>query len=270
MRGPGCHDTSESELRGATMNDGQSTPFALCHQPWVRILAESDGVCLSELMISLAIGAAVLATTLSTLNIVQIHAGKQYRLLNHQQDLRLGLEVFEQEVRLATADTIVTAAPNEFQFHANLSDHRTVTTASLLPGQSVLPVQDGRGWGEGKIVSVCDRHACKSHRLAHSGQRYQLTLAEPVGISFPEGASVHVNNRVKYYVKGNEDGTSNLMRMVDGGASVLIGGLSDPRFSYWNDRGQGTSHPAYVKRIVLEIHSSQPLHRMVREVSIRS
>lgn len=89
-------------------------------------------------------------------------------------------------------------------------------------------------------------------------------------ISFTKGASVQVNNRVKYYVKGNEDGTSNLMRMIDGGASVLIGELGDLQFSYWNDMGQEATQASHVKRVVLVIHSSQPLHRMVREVSIRS
>jgi hypothetical protein len=221
-------------------------------------------------MISLSIGAAVLATALSTLNIVQTHAGKHHRTLNHQQDLRLGLEVFEQEVRLATGDTIAIVAPEEFLFHANLADHRTITSADVLPGSTVLPVQDGRGWGEGKTIKVCGRHMCESHRLARPGQRYQLTLAEPVGMSLPGGASVQVHNRVKYYVKGNEDGTSHLMRMVDGGASVLIGELADLKLSYWNDKGQGTTEPSHVKRVVLEIQSSQPLHRMVREVSIRS
>ena len=252
------------------MSDKKATTTTLRHQPWVRILAESNGVCLSELMISLAIGAAVLATALSTLNIVQTHAGKQHRVLNHQQDLRLGLEVFEQEVRLATADTIAMAAPQEFLFHANLGDQRTITTSDVLPGSTVLPVQDGSGWGEGKTISVCGRHMCELHRLARSGQRYQLTLTEPVGVSFPSGASVQVINRVKYYVKDNGDGTSNLIRMVDGGASVLIGEVGDLRFSYWNEMGQGTAQPSHVKRVVLEIHSNQPLHRMVREVSIRS
>lgn len=252
------------------MNRGISIIPNPRRQPWVRVLSDSAGVCLSELMISLAIGAAVLATALSTLNIVQAHAGKQHRTLNHQQDLRLGLEVFAQEVRLATADAIETAAPKEFLFHANLADHRTTTTAEVSPGSSVLPVLDGRGWGEGKTIRLCGQHACESHRLARPGQRYQLTLAEPVGISFPKGAALQVINRVKYYAKGNEGGNSNLMRMVDGGASVLIGEIGDLRFSYWNDMGQGTTQPSQVKRVVLEIHSSQPLHRMVREVSIRS
>ena len=221
-------------------------------------------------MISLAIGAVVLATALTTLNIVQTHAGRQQRSLSQQQEVRLGLEVFEQEVRLATAETIVTAASDQFLFYANLSDRRTVTTAGLIPGQTVLPVLDGRGWGEGKTISICGRHGCEPHRLAHAGQRFQLTLADPIESSFPGGASVQILNRVVYYVKRQEAGQWNLMRMVDGGASMLIGGLDDLRFSYRNDLGQSTVQAALVRRVILEIHSDQPLHRMVREVSIRS
>lgn len=239
-------------------------------QPGSRSLFNTDGVCLSELMISLAIGAVVLATALTTLNIVQTHAGKQQRSLNQQQDLRLGLEVFEQEVRLATAETIVTATSDQFLFYANLSDHRTVTTAGLSPGQTVLPVLDGSGWGEGKTLSVCGRYGCESHRLAHAGQRFHLTLVDPIQSSFPEGASVQILNRVVYYVKRQEAGQSNLMRMVDGGASVLIGGLDDLRFSYRNDLGQSTVQAALVRRVILEINSDQALHRMMREVSVRS
>ena len=251
------------------INGNWISPTFRC-QPGARGLSNDDGVCLSELMISLAIGAAVLAAALTTLNIVQTHAGKQHRSLNHQQDLRLGLEVFEQEVRLAAADTIVTVAPNEFVFYANLSDHRTVTTAGILSGESVLPVVDGSGWGEGKMISICGRHGCESHRLARVGQRFQLTLADALESSFPEGASVQILNRVIYYVKSHEAGKWNLMRMVDGGASVLIGDLDNLRFSYWNDIGQGTTQSSLVRRVILEIHSDQPLHRMVREVSIRS
>lgn len=236
----------------------------------IGILIDKRGVCLAELMISLATGAAVLAAALSTFNIVQAHANKQHRTLRHQQELRLGLEVFEQEARLATADSIVTAAPGEFLFHANLSAHRTMTTSAVSPGQSVLAVQDGSGWGKGKTVIICGYQTCEAHRLARAGRRYQLILTEPVESSFPSGASVEVHNRVFYYVKRDGEGTSNLMRMVDGGANVLIGELDDLRFSYWGEMGQETDQPSQVKRIVLEIRSNQPLHRMVREVSIRS
>jgi hypothetical protein len=242
----------------------------LRRQACFHALVNTRGVCLTELMISLAVGATVLAAVLSVFNIVQAHAEKQHRTLKHQQDLRLGLEVFEQEARLATAESIVKAAPDEFVFLANLSAYRTTTTSAILPGQSVIPVQDGRGWGEGKTVMVCGPRACESHRLSRGGQRYQLTLAEPVGASFPTGAAIEVHNRVLYYVKHEKEDTSNLMRMVDGGASELIGELDDLRFSYWDEMGQETNQLQLVRRVVLEIQSNQSLHRMVREVSIRS
>lgn len=234
------------------------------------MLTDKRGICLTELMISLATGAAVLAAALNAFNMVQAHADKQHRTVRHQQELRLGLEVFEQEARLAVADSMVTAAPDEFLFHANLGAYQTMTTGALISGQSVLPVQDGSGWGEGKTVNICGPHACESHHLSRAGQRYQLMLTEPVGLSFPTGASVEVQNRVRYYVKRDEDGTLNLMRMVDGGASILIGGLDDLRFSYWGEMGQKTNQPSQVKRITLEINSNYPPHRMVREVSVRS
>lgn len=233
-------------------------------------LSDQSGITLMELMISLAIGSAVLAAALNTFSIAQAHADKQYRAFTHQQDLRLGLEVFEQEARMARADSIVATDPSTFQFDANLGGQRTVTTAAVVPGQSVLSVQDSSGWGERKTVMVCGPGACESHRLARTGQRYQLTLDEPVGATFAAGASVEIRNHLTYYVKRDGDGRCKLMRMVDGGASVLIGGLDDVRFSYWDDRGQPTNRMLQVKRVVLELTSNQPLHNMVREVSVRS
>jgi hypothetical protein len=236
----------------------------------ISMVSDNRGVCLTELMVGLTAGAIVLAAALNALNVAQAHVGKQHNDLRHQQDLRLGLEVFEQEARLAVADSIVSATPDEFRFHANIGAHRTVTTGAVVPGQSVIAVQDGSGWSEGKTVIICDAQACETHRLSRSGQRYQLTLTEPVALSFPAGASVEVNNRVVYYTKRDESGTVNLMRMIDGGANILISDLEDLHFSYWDEHGQLTRQPSLVKRIVLEIESNHYLHRMMREVSLRS
>ncbi|MBI3356644.1 MAG: hypothetical protein HY038_07745 [Nitrospirae bacterium] len=236
----------------------------------VSPFSDMRGVCLTELMVSLATGAIVLAVTLDTVNVVQTRAAQQHRALAQQQDLRLGLEVFEQEARLAVTDSIVTATPDEFLFLANVGAQRTVTTAAVGPGQSVLAVQDGSGWGEGKTVVLCGQQACEAHRLSRAGQRYQLALAEPVGLSLPSGASVEVRNRVVYYTKRAEKRTLRLMRMVDGGANVLIGELKDVRFSYRDERGGLTHLPSQVKRVVVEIESSHSAHRIVREVSLRS
>jgi hypothetical protein len=231
---------------------------------------DKRGVCLTEVMISLTVGVIVLAAALNALNVAQAHVGKQQNDLRHQQDLRVGLEVFEQEVRLAVADSIVSATPEEFRFHANISAHRTVTTGSVVPGQSVIAVQDGSGWSEGKTVIICVHQVCEAHRLSRSGQQHQLTLAEPFALSFPSGASVEVNNQVLYYAKRDENGTVKLMRMVDGGANVLIGDLEDLHFSYWDEHGHVTQQASLVKRVVLEIKSNHYSHRMVREVTLRS
>lgn len=212
----------------------------------------------------------MLAAALDTLNVVQTHAAKQHRTLAHQQDVRLGLEVFEQEVRLAVADSIVTAAPDKFVFLANVSAQRTTTTSAVVPGQSVLAVQDGSGWGEGKTVTLCGQQACEVHRLSRAGQRYQLTLAEPVGLTLPAGASAEVSNRVLYYTKSDDKGALSLMRMVDGGANVLIGELKEAHFSYRDEGGHATHVPSQVKRVVVEIEPSRSARRVVREVSLRS
>jgi len=120
-----------------------------------------SGVCLTELMIGLAAGTIVLAATLGTFNTIHHHVIDRQRVLAYQQDLRLGLEVFEQEARLAGAETITAAMPDEFQFSANLNAQRTSTTGAVAPGQTVLTVQDGSDWGSGKRCSFAARSYAK-------------------------------------------------------------------------------------------------------------
>ena len=243
----------------------------LVRELWkTRLGFNSQGVCLTELMVSLTTGAIVLAAALETFNVLEAHAVRQHRTVANQQDLRLGLEVFEQEVRLAVADSVVTASPSEFLFLANVNAQRTTTTSVVMPGQAILAVQDGSGWGEGKTVTLCGQQACEAHRLSRAGQRHQLTLTEPVGLTLPAGASIEVINRVVYYTRRDEQGTLRLMRMVDGGASVLIGELEDARFSYWDERGRATQLPAQMKRVVVEIKPMYSARTVAREVSLRS
>lgn len=230
--------------------------------------SDHHGICLMELVISLAAGTIVLAAALDTFNVVQPLAAARQRALTQQQELRLGLDVFVQEARLA--GSVVAAAPDQFLFLANLSGQRTVTTTTVLPGQSLLAVQDGSGWREGKAVILCERGACEEHRLIRTGQRDQLALTEPVQSIFPSGASVEVTNRVVYYTKRDEQDGVNLMRMVDGGASILAGELKKARFSYRDEYGHVAQTPSDVRRVVVEIEPSHLGHRIVREVGIRS
>jgi prepilin-type N-terminal cleavage/methylation domain-containing protein len=252
------------------MSRSQSIPSPTQQQPALEVVPGQFGFTLIELMLSLAIGVAVLAATLNVFTMAKTHADKHFTAVRQQQDMRLGLEVFEQEVRLATADSIQTADPDRILFHANLGALRTNTTGTLLPGQSVIAVQDGSGWAVGKTVTICSSMNCESHQLARAGQRNQLTVVEPLASSFSAGASVEVRNRVVYYAKRDENGTSQLMRMVDGGASVMIGRLHDLRLSYWDEMGKQTDTISDVKRVVLEIHSNQSRGVMLRDVTIQS
>lgn len=236
----------------------------------LSLISDRRGVCLTELVMSLATGAIVLAAAFEIFHIVQTVAGAQQRTMTQQQDLRLALEVFEQEVRLTATEAIVTVEPDQFLFLANLNGQQTTTTGAVLPGQSVLAVQDGSGWGEGKTVILCGREACEVHRLVRAGQRYQLTLAEPIESMFPAGASVEVSNRVAYYTKRDEQGVLNLMRMVDGGASLLVGELNQAHFSYRDGRSHVTRRPSEVRRVLIEIEPSHLGHRTIREVGLRS
>lgn len=228
------------------------------------------GVCLTEVMLSLTTGAIVLAAALDTFNVMHRQTIQQERAVTNQQDLRIGLEVLEQEIRLATSDSIVAAAPDQFLFNANINAQYTTTTASIVSGQLTVPVQDGSGWGGGKTVKFCSRAGCEIHSLARAGQKYLLTLAEPARQPFPAGTSVEVINRVTYYTKPNERGTLTLMRMVDGGASGLIGELEQISFSYWSDRGDSTNLSSSIKRVVVDLKLKHSSSKIAKEVALRS
>lgn len=235
-----------------------------------RHASNERGACLAECMVSLATGTIVLAASLQTFTMLHTQTIQQQRVLSHQQDLRVGLEVLEQEVRLAATDSIVTASPQEFRFQANINGQRTTLGSAVMPGQSILPVLDGSGWGKGKTVVLCARQACESHGLLRDGQRLQLMLSEPVGTAFPAGTSVEVMNHVAYYTKPDERQVVRLMRMVDGGANVLIADLKDVRWSYWDEEGRPALLPSLIKRVVVEMTSGVLPNKTVGEVSLRS
>lgn len=228
------------------------------------------GFCLSELIIAMAVGTVVLAGSLEALNLVHAQAVQQQRSMTWQQDMRAGLEVLEQDVRMASAATITTAKPDRLEFSANVHALETTTTATVVSGQTVVPVQDGGGWGPGKSVRICAAQGCESHSLAQAGQRLQLVLSEPVSGLFPAGASVEVMNRVAYYTRADEAGRLRLMRMIDGGAGVLIGDLGAVQLSYWDDRGRVAAVTGSVARVVVAIEPMDSRAKAVREVSVRS
>lgn len=235
-----------------------------------RTVLDARGCGLTELMVGSLAGAIMLAAALDVFNRLHARAYHQYRAVAHQQDIRIGLEVFEQEVRLATAGAVAVADAAELRFHANVGGQRTVTTAEGAPGQVILSVQDGSGWGGGKTVAVCDAAGCERHELARAGQRYQLTLTQPLNRTIASGASVEIVNLVRYYAARDAHGTTRLMRMIDGGANPLIADLEVVRLTYRDRQGHLAGAPAQVSRVVLELRTARQSRPIVREVSLRS
>ena len=153
------------------------------------------GTSLTELIFALVAGLVVLGATLQALSYFQQQFMRQQREVAQQQDLRLGLEVLEQELRLAGSDSLTTAATDSVAFSANLQGLSTTVTATAAIGQTVLSVEDGRGWDDRKTIVACWAERCETLALARDGQRHLLTVTQPLTEAIPSGASVSLLNQ---------------------------------------------------------------------------
>jgi len=168
------------------------------------------GTSLAELMLAMAAGMVILAATLQTLSYFQRQFIKQQREVAQQQDLRLGLEVLEQELRLIGPGFLTTTASDSVEFLANLPGLFTTITTVAAIGQTVLPVGDGRGWDNGKTLVICWTEHCETLVLARDGQRSLLTVTQPLTRVIPAGAFVSLLNRVRYYSRRDDQGVLRL------------------------------------------------------------
>lgn len=219
----------------------------------------SAGLSLVELMIGLAAGSVVMAATVQTLaHLDQKFSGQQEAMVQHQE-LRIGLNVLESELRLAgsgaapNAAALTKAASDEVEFPANLSGLLTVLTAPVSAGDRELSVRSADNFPKGKRILICDQTRCEDSRLAKDGRSNRLSLASPVGGAFPAGAVVSVSNVVRYYLRPDASGMSQVMRQVDGGAGSLIGDVSRFRLTYLDQNGKPTGNPRLVSRIAVEL-----------------
>jgi hypothetical protein len=228
------------------------------------------GTSLTELMFAMTAGLIVLGATLQALSFFQQQFLRQQREVAQQQDLRLGLEVLEQELRLAGSGSLTIADPDSVEFSANLQGLSTTVTATADIGQTALSVEDGRGWDDRKTIAVCWNERCETLVLARDGQRRVLAVAQPLTKTIPSGAFIVLLNHIRYYSRRDDQGILRLLRQVDGGASVLVGDIREARFSYWDEHGQAVTQPALVKRVVVEVMTSAYGIRAVREMSLRT
>lgn len=237
--------------------------------PYHRRWAEA-GTSLIELMFATAAGLVVFGATLQALSYFQQQIMRQQRGVAQQQDLRLGLEVLEQELRLAGSDSLTTAASDSVEFSANLQNLSTTVTAAAAAGQTDLSVEDGRGWEDRKTIVVCWAERCERLALARGGQRRLLTVTQPLTRAIPSGAFVSLLNHVRYYSRRDDQGVLRFLRQVDGGASVMVGDIREARFSYWDENGQAATEPTQVRLVVIEVMMSDQGMRAVRKISLKT
>ncbi len=228
------------------------------------------GISLVELMLAMVAGLVVLGATLQALSYFQRQFMRQQHEVAQQQDLRIGLEVLEQELRLAGSDSLTIVDSDTVEFSVNLQGLATTVITGASIGQTALSVEDGRGWEDRKTIVVCWAERCETLALARDGQRHLLTVTQPLTRAIPSGAFVSLLNRVRYYSRRDDQGVLRLLRQVDGGASVLVRDIREARFSYWDENGQTTTEPALVKLVVVEVMLSDHGIRAVREISLRT
>jgi hypothetical protein len=233
-------------------------------------LSRQSGSSLLELLAAMTAGLIVLGATLQCLSYFQREFARQQYDVGQEQDVRLSLELLQQELRLASLGSLSIARPDAIEFMANANGLTTNVTAPGEKGRTTLEVADGREWPEGKTMEVCWNDVCDRFSLARPGQRYLLTLVEPIARPIPPGASVMVMNRIRYYSRLDERGILRCLRQIDGGASVLIGNIRSMTFSYWDGHGRRTAQPELVRRVVVEV---APAHRPAkdkREITLRT
>ncbi len=238
---------------------------------WIR---NCRGVCLAEVMIALTAGAVVLSATLESLSHFDRRLSKQQTAAAQTQDLRIGLKVLEDELRIIDAGASPAAAPlsaagrQEIEFGANLGGLVTTLTDAVSSAQQDLPVLNGTDWPKGKGILVCDRERCAEGRLARDGRKAWLNVAAPLGRDFAAGSHVRAVNRVRYYVKADRNGTACLMRDVDGGVNALVRDLERFEFGYFDGDGAPTTDPSRVARVRIDAAMGENRAATVRDVGI--
>jgi len=239
-------------------------------------LQDCAGICLAEAMIAMAAGVVVLSATIQTLNHFQQKLWAQHDAIAHHQDLRVGMGVMEAELRVAGAAApaigtgLLRAEPQEVEFLANLAGLVTTLSSPVSSSQDELPVGDGSDWPTGKQLLVCTEDRCAEGRLARDGRPHRLSLTEPLGQAFPAGSSVAVSNLVRFYVRKDQNGTTSLMRQVDGGASTLIGDVTWFRLVYLDPEGKRTQDPARVARVRVEVSGGGDRRVLTKDIGLRA
>jgi len=228
------------------------------------------GFSLIEVLAAMAAGLVILGAGLQSVVYFQREFARQHGHVIQEQDVRLGLELFAEELRLVSSGSLLVVASDVIEFTANINNLSTNVTAPVAPGQTTVTVDDGRGWPDGKVVRVCWNDQCEDFTLARAGQRNLLTFVEPASRPIPSGASAMVMNRVRYYSRPGERGILRWLRQVDGGASVITGNIAAFTVRYWDAQGRPVTRPEQVRRIQAEISLPGRTVTQTREITLRT
>jgi hypothetical protein len=234
------------------------------------------GICLAEALIATAAGIVVLSASIQALKHFDRRLGAQQEAIARHQDLRIGLKVLEDELRLAATGAGASGTPllktetGELVFLANLAGFSTSMTQPISPGQQQLSVGDGAGWPKNKRVVVCSEERCAESRLARDGQEKTLSLTTALGQAFPIGSTVVVSNQVRYYLGKDSRGKSVLMRQVDGGTNPLIGDVAWFRLHYLDRDGRPTQDANRVTRLQVELAVGNGRPLIKSEIGLRA
>ncbi len=235
----------------------------------------SAGASLLELLIAMAISSIAISASIHVFSSVGMRFSAQHSTMATNQDLRLGLDVLCSEVRLAGGGLLggdspfLKAKSDEIEFFANLSGASTTLTQIAEIGRQELPVEEGAGWPKGKPLLMCTAVHCAWNQLAADGRKQTLILVTPTTEQFPARSAIFLLNRVRYYVKRQDDGTMRVMRDVDGGASTLLGDVSQFELQYLDRDGRMTTDLSEVVRVRVAIQAGRQGSRLVRDVAIR-
>jgi hypothetical protein len=235
----------------------------------------SAGASLIELLIAMAISSIAISASIHVFSSVGLRFSTQHSTMVTNQDLRLGLDVLCSEVRLAGGGLLggdspfLKAKADEIEFFANLSGASTTLTQVAEVGRQELSVDEGAGWPKGKQLLVCTAVHCAWNQLAADGRKQTLTVVTPTAEQFPARSAIFLLNRIRYYVKRQDDGTLRVLRDVDGGASTLLGDVSEFELQYLDRNGRVTSNLSDVVRVRAAIQVGRQGSRLVRDVAIR-
>jgi prepilin-type N-terminal cleavage/methylation domain-containing protein len=226
------------------------------------------GFSLIEVIAAMAAGLVVLTAALQALLYFQREFARQHEQIVQQQDVRLGLDLLIQELRVAGPGSLSLVRPDTVEFFANVSGLTTNVTAPAAVGQTTVTVQDGRGWPDHKQVGVCWNDVCEHFTLARAGQRNLLTFVEPAPGPIPSGALVMVINRIRYYSRPDEFGILRWLRQIDGGASVIARNIAGFTLRYWDAQGRPTTSPVSVRLLQVEVWLPGRAAKERREISL--